>query len=148
MKTYMFADAETGVFSGASYTGPEHWLAANTPAGHVVVEGTHDHRRVRLDVDKGDLVSYLPPAPPADDMRTWTWDAEAWAWVPVPTDKAVADAVRHKRAVLLAATDWTQLPDVMSARAAQWADYRQALRDVTSQPGFPHEITWPTEPTP
>jgi hypothetical protein len=31
---------------------------------------------------------------------------------------------------------------------AQWATYRQALRDLTDQPGFPDQINWPgTSPT-
>lgn len=27
-----------------------------------------------------------------------------------------------------------------------WANYRQALLDITSQPGFPHDVTWPNKP--
>ena len=32
------------------------------------------------------------------------------------------------------------------ALATEWAIYRQALRDITEQDGFPNEITWPTDP--
>lgn len=53
--------------------------------------------------------------------------------------------VRHMRDNLLAACDWTQLPDVPSETKAVWADYRQALRDITLQTD-PFNITWPTEP--
>lgn len=60
------------------------------------------------------------------------------------TDDEAAN-VRQDRNQRLADCDWTQLPDA-PVDAAAWADYRQDLRDVTSQPGFPWEITWPSQP--
>jgi hypothetical protein len=65
---------------------------------------------------------------------------------PGPTDAELATAAKAQRDVLLAASDWTQLRDVDDATAAAWAPYRQALRDLTSQPGFPRTITWPVAP--
>jgi hypothetical protein len=62
----------------------------------------------------------------------------------VPSD-VQAKSVRQQRNTLLAASDWTQIADAPVAQAA-WAIYRQALRDITDQAGFPHNITWPTEP--
>jgi hypothetical protein len=53
--------------------------------------------------------------------------------------------VRQQRNELLSACDWTQLPDSPADHEA-WAMYRQDLRDVTAQAGFPWNITWPTEP--
>ena len=59
-------------------------------------------------------------------------------------------SVRKERDALLAESDWT---DMVSAPGrlgetlyAAWQAYRQALRDVTSQAGFPNSITWPTKP--
>jgi len=49
--------------------------------------------------------------------------------------------IRAERNRLLAASDWTQLPDA-SADAAAWATYRQALRDITTQAN-PFSIVWP-----
>jgi hypothetical protein len=49
--------------------------------------------------------------------------------------------IRAERNKLLAASDWTQLPDA-SADAAAWATYRQALRDITTQDN-PFSIVWP-----
>lgn len=61
--------------------------------------------------------------------------------------KAAAQAAqaRTERARLLAASDWTQVADAPVDQAA-WATYRQALRDVTSQAGFPWTVQWPTQP--
>ena len=53
--------------------------------------------------------------------------------------------VRQRRGELLASCDWTQLPDVSDAARSAWAAYRQALRDVTTQPD-PMNIEWPTPP--
>jgi len=52
--------------------------------------------------------------------------------------------VRAKRNRLLQDTDWMALSD--STMTTEWASYRQALRDITSQGGFPYTIEWPTKP--
>lgn len=57
----------------------------------------------------------------------------------------LADAVRSERNVLLAKTDWTQTADAPVDKAA-WAAYRQALRDLPQQAGFPTTISWPVKP--
>lgn len=61
---------------------------------------------------------------------------------------ADAGLVRRQRNQLLADTDYTQLPDVPISTALRgaFATYRQALRDVPSQPSFPASVTWPTRP--
>lgn len=56
-----------------------------------------------------------------------------------------AEAVRKQRNDKLAACDWTQVEDAPVDKAA-WATYRQALRDVTSQAGFPWTVNWPEAP--
>jgi len=53
--------------------------------------------------------------------------------------------VRQQRNQLLSNCDWTQLPDAPVDTAA-WATYRQELRDVTAQAGFPWDVQWPVEP--
>ena len=60
-------------------------------------------------------------------------------------DAEQAAAVRADRTKRLADSDWTQLSDAPVTGTA-WATYRQALRDITSQSGFPWEITWPDAP--
>lgn len=59
-----------------------------------------------------------------------------------------ANQVRLDREPLLSTCDWTQLSDApLTAEQVQiWRDYRQALRDVSEQPGFPWTIIWPTRP--
>ena len=54
-------------------------------------------------------------------------------------------SVRAERQELLTASDWTQVADSPVDKAV-WATYRQALRDISLQEGFPFEITWPQKP--
>lgn len=60
--------------------------------------------------------------------------------------KREIDELRNRRDQLLAATDWTQAKDIPDAVSSKYAAYRQALRDVPQQSGFPENIVWPVKP--
>lgn len=60
-------------------------------------------------------------------------------------DAEQAKSVRATRDAKLAECDWTQVADAPVDKAV-WATYRQALRDVTAQTGFPWTVEWPTQP--
>lgn len=64
----------------------------------------------------------------------------------VPEVIDLADAIRVQRNALLAESDWTQVADAPVNKTA-WAAYRQELRDITEQAGFPTEVIWPTKPS-
>lgn len=101
---------------------------------------------------------------PAPEFNSMTHFAE-WGpvpvleddvWVLLPTvreyskeqlaerDAAKASEVRSQRAALLAETDWMGMSDV--AMPPKIVAYRQALRTIPNQAGFPHNITWPIKP--
>ena len=63
-------------------------------------------------------------------------------------DTVLANSARHKRDRLIAATDYLVTPDypIEPDRLAKVKIYRQALRDVPEQSGFPRTITWPEKP--
>lgn len=75
-----------------------------------------------------------------------TWDVTAASAAEI-TERTTAKSgeVRQQRNELLSACDWTQLPDSPADHEA-WATYRQTLRDVTGQEGFPWDVTWPEAP--
>jgi hypothetical protein len=54
------------------------------------------------------------------------------------------DEIRAERDRLLAETDYLALSD--NTMSAAMTTYRQALRDITDQAGFPTSVTWPTKP--
>jgi hypothetical protein len=68
---------------------------------------------------------------------------QVWTVEPLPEQQAGAN-VRGHRNRLLSQTDWMALSD--NTMTTEWASYRQALRDITSQGGFPYTIEWPTKP--
>lgn len=90
-------------------------------------------------VDRGVVVS-LGEKPSDSHFFNYTtrlWESDA---------KLAETSVRTKRDALLSASDWTQLPDVPLETKALWATYRQALRDITDQTGFPFDVVWPESP--
>lgn len=107
--------------------------------------------------DFNPLVQDVQEATPIKQNGTWTqqwsvtekYSAEEKATVlaEAETQKQQAQAaqVRAERNSKLAASDWTQLADSTADKAA-WATYRQALRDITEQAGFPWTIDWPVAP--
>jgi len=125
----------------------------------------------RVTIVDGDIVTYAPPvyspdgtkrndrdpddplitkAPP-EGLHVPQWDGEQWvegetAEQREARKKKEADAEREQRNALLAASDWSVLPDAPVADQQAWIDYRQALRDVPEQEGFPTDIDWPTKP--
>ena len=68
-------------------------------------------------------------------------DAEAIA----AKDAEQAKSVREQRGEKLKDSDWTQVEDAPVDKAV-WATYRQALRDITAQTGFPWTVEWPVAP--
>jgi hypothetical protein len=77
-----------------------------------------------------------------------TTAAEQEATYKATKDTEQAKSVRQTRDDKLAETDWRVIKAAETATTlnAAWATYRQALRDITSQSGFPWTITWPDAP--
>lgn len=75
---------------------------------------------------------------------TITVEEQHAAWI-VTKDAEQAKAIRQQRNQKLIESDWTQVADAPVDKAA-WATYRQALRDITAQEGFPFNVVWPTSP--
>lgn len=60
-------------------------------------------------------------------------------------DAEQAKSVREQRNKLLSESDWTQLADA-PVDSTVWSTYRQTLRDITKQDGFPWDVIWPNKP--
>lgn len=77
-----------------------------------------------------------------DNLPVWL------AYAKVAETDNQAQAMRDKRDKLLADTDWTQADDapLSSEDKESVRKYRQALRDITAQSGFPQEVKWPEKP--
>lgn len=99
--------------------------------------------------------------PLASDGSTQAAEAEIVEWrsrIPQPSIEDCRETFKHhqaewqeieikrERAAKLAASDWSQLADTPTTIREPWATYRQRLRDLPKQVGFPHTIDWPTPP--
>jgi hypothetical protein len=77
---------------------------------------------------------------------------EQWVRLETTDEYKTAATTRKKQHVLterqylLSITDWTQMPDVQLTNRTEWAAYRQLLRDIPEQTGFPFTIEWPNPP--
>lgn len=117
---------------------------------------------ILLNSDDIDTLINFPPdnydivdIPTGGIAGAWSMCGIGWSYIngqfvepPEPEQplEQLAAAARSKRDSLLAQTDWTQAADVPQATKDLWAPYRQALRDVPQQSGFPTEIVWPVKP--
>jgi hypothetical protein len=93
------------------------------------------------------IVLYLDSGPEyeaavADGPAEYAGPIDVSPPIPAPT----ADEIRAQRNALLAASDWTQVADAPVDQTA-WAAYRQALRDIPDQAGFPASVEWPVAPS-
>lgn len=109
-------------------------LSGETLAEHGLVQVQPS---ARPDVDL--LTHRAKEIPPIQQGGAWVqqWSVEPYA--------DAADRVRADRDRRLTASDWTQASDAPVDKAA-WAAYRQALREVPQQAGFPLSVTWPMPP--
>lgn len=137
MKTLVFNDSNI-----SAYTFEDSDVvtvsATNTTAPNAIIG----------DMTSANATLYENVTPPADwvgfrytfDGTTWT---EVAGWTK-PIDPEKAAEVRAERNALLAETDWWALSD--RTMSDEERAYREALRNVPQQSGFPETVTWPTKP--
>ena len=83
------------------------------------------------------------------EIETQEWNSESEQWITTPIPEEVFwERLRGERNFRLMNSDWTQIPDVSltSAKKAEWALYRQALRDLPANTEDPKNVTWPLQP--
>ena len=82
---------------------------------------------------------------PSGSVKVTNTEAAALQAVVAPP---TGQAIREQRDARLAACDWAVLPDspLADVKRAEFVTYRQALRDVPGQSGFPDSVVWPEAP--
>lgn len=136
MKKFTRYDLTTGrVVSTGQCDDSDFRLQARPGVG--LVEGAFHPSEFYWD---GTAMVPIPPKP----SEFHVWDATQRQWT---VDLAMAAEVQlRERNARLRACDWTQVVDIDTATQEAWQPYRQALRDITSQPGYPLTVDWPTPP--
>lgn len=99
-----------------------------------------------------DYTKNLVEDTPVNTDQTWF---QVWSVVDATPEEisqrteSKANEIRDERNNRLAKCDWTQFTDspLSPADKLAWGTYREELRQVPQQPGFPWDITWPAEPS-
>lgn len=129
------------------------WLVVSWPnvAAKVPVWATATGEGMYISQGAAMPDGYTDLAPPALARGLYAWDVEVGGWVEDVT--AMAAAIRAARDARLTASDWTVLPDspLDAATQTECIVYRQALRDLTGEAGFPWQgdvsaAPWPSAP--
>ena len=104
----------------------------------------------KVDEIPGDIPGswYLPnnmciaDDPPTDEPGKWVYDGGEW--LELTTEKK-AELIRQQRNAMLSATDYMMMPDYPMSELCRenLKLYRQLLRDIPEQPGFPDDVSWP-----
>ena len=126
------------IFSNTSFSasGPSDEFLAEQGAKKVTVFKAHDRATQKL----------VSVDPYEEDGIVYTVSVVDKTAEEIAADEnSKAAQIRSQRNQLLTASDWTQVLDAPIDRTA-WAAYRQALRDITSQEGFPASVQWPNDP--
>ena len=111
---------------------------------------------MKLEYESGDRITpqqfrerhkneiYSSEAPPAALLKKYGLKV-VYETLPVST---VQQLIRGQRNTELAQSDWIVSKSYEAAESVpeEWALYRQALRDITAQAGFPYTVEWPTKP--
>ena len=125
-----------------SFPGPADEFEACLPDfGYAVVQPTPK--------PTADHTKNVTEGPPVDAAGTYN---QAWVVTDASTAEiaertdAQARNVRADRNDRLASCDWTQLADAPGQTRSAYVQYRQDLRNVPQQPGFPWNVTWPVAP--
>jgi hypothetical protein len=107
--------------------------------GEKVLEGLANYENQYIE---NNLIVNMPPKPNGEAY----FDYDTKQWVLDYLNQELS--VKLQRDDLLYKSDWTQIPNNPLAPEQQeaWAVYRQELRDVTSQSGYPFNVIWPTPP--
>jgi hypothetical protein len=107
-----------------------------------------DDSKYYIDPQSQQIVAF-PEKP--NQYHTWNWTTKTWQDLRTEQQKysQAAREIQRQRAQLLASSDWvvikamdqgTQVPEA-------WSTYRQQLRDITQQTGYPFTVVWPTAPS-
>lgn len=144
---YLFYDTITGrVISKYSGMNPDLQLTG-MPSGTSYIEGDISGDAYILE----NTIVKVPEKPGKD--YEWDWISKSWNFSEILKQQNLSelkDTIRINRNTLLQESDWTDTVSAVSrlgqAKYDEWQTYRQALRDITLQSGYPTDIVWPNPP--
>lgn len=109
-----------------------------------VIEEYYDPNKYYIDVKNNKAIEI--PEQPSENHK-FNYKTKQWElFVPIEN---IEQEVKWKRNLLLQQSDWTQIPNnpLTTEKQQEWATYRQELRDITNQTGYPFDVVWPVPPS-
>lgn len=144
-KNYIIYDINTGMINSIYMYHPNRVLGLSSNEKVLVSEQPVTLNNY-IDLNTLDI---LDKGTPPSSTSIFNYTTNSWQELVDPNKKKLSD-LRYKRNSLLQGSDWT---DTLSAKTRlgdqlyeDWQTYRQALRDITNQPGYPDNVVWPTPP--
>ena len=103
------------------------------------IEGSYDDSTYYVENGIPIQISEKP-----NDYYVFDYTTKQW----VIDENLAINEILPKRNYLLLKSDWTQIPNnpLTPEQQAAWATYRQELRDIPEQSGYPYNVVWPTPP--
>ena len=137
MKIYHY-DFSTGAFAGTSEADPNPRRAGSflipAFATEVAPPSASEKRFACWNGSEWDLKDILEPEPESELTKKPEKPKLTW------------EQIRTQRDGLLAASDWTDLPNSPVKNKGAWLSYRRALRDLPITFSTPEEVVWPEKP--
>jgi hypothetical protein len=114
-------------------------IQAQLQDGETYIQGSIDDSDFYIENGEAVEIASKPDQYSVFDFTTKQW---------VQDETMAVSDVSSKRQRLLYASDWTQLSNgpLTTAQQAAWATYRQELRDIPLQTGYPFSVIWPVAP--
>lgn len=131
----IYSEINGQIFKIVQTTNIQEQLQAN----QLYIDGSFDDTKYYIE-------DGLPVEIPEKPSPYALFDFNTKEWV-LNSNLAIAD-ILPKRQKLLYSSDWTQLPNnpLSVQQQTAWATYRQQLRDITAQAGYPLSVVWPAAP--
>ena len=142
MKFVTYYERATGRIVGSAMC-DESDVEINKPNNCDIAEGIFEG-------DRYYFVDGVPMAMPESPGKFYVFDYASRTWLYKKTPEMASAEALDKRNLLLQQSDWTDTASAPlrlgEALYTAWQVYRQALRDVPAQAGYPQEVVWPNPP--
>jgi hypothetical protein len=140
MKSYIVYDSRNGKILRSVFCTEDDSLMQTMETWENIIEGQAKDDENYIENNK--IFAIL-----AKPSINHVFNYETKTWVLGDVDY-VAEEIKVKRNKLLQESDWTQIPNnpLTIEKQQEWAVYRQLLRDITKQPGYPANVVWPQQP--
>jgi hypothetical protein len=148
MKNYIVYNTITGeIVNNVSTQNSDNFSPYPLDFIYLEVPEPIDDSKYYIDPKSKEFIAF-PDKP--DQYHTWNWTTKTWQDLRTDQQKynQAASQIQKQRAQLLTSSDWVVVKamDQGTQVPPDWSNYRQELRDITQQSGYPFTVTWSTPP--